>query len=566
MDVGTSFTILGLGGAGGARTTSLGGNTTTATSLTFGPPAQVSINESSPTVVGFRDYTTLGASGVWQFNLQAVLNPSTTSAADAVILPPEQQEAEAEAVKQALAYVDEGNYAAARQLMNDLLANNKTNAAAVHVLGYADLSEGKFAEAEQLFLKAHAMDPAVGYDKDAQNARILQGDDESVLRQAQAMARDPASREESIRILISLTQRSPDNVTARVALAEAMLDQGDAGNGLMQYGTAVRLATTNELPQIEARLAELAAEIPESAFVRQLLGKAQLGQGRYGDAVATLTEASKLGEGDVAFQRDLAAAYVGLGREALRRNDVNTAQGHFQRARELDPTGYETKQAVAEGHIARAEQLVRLGRADAALTSYRKAADLIAVGGDKALRQRGAQGAFAVGRSLERKRIAAGGEISGEALAYQIAYELSQQNTDYKEKLAETRNAIGDQLIAEGDYLAAAQSYRRAYDLFSNNETYKNNTINAFVAYADWRLYNLNYDDAIERYREAFAIDTSNTATKQKLADAYNARGVYYREEKDYKKAVLSFKEALRLFPNNATYQANYNALRGWDV
>ncbi len=39
-----------------------------------------------------------------------------------------------------------------------------------------------------------------------------------------------------------------------------------------------------------------------------------------------------------------------------------------------------------------------------------------------------------------------------------------------------------------------------------------------------------------------------------------------YQDDQDYKKAVRDFKAALRLFPNNATYQAAYNALRAWDL
>lgn len=231
MDVGTSFKILGLGGWGGTRTSSVRGRTSVAGAASFGPPAQVSINETTPSVAGFRDYTKLGRSGLWQFNLPEVLNPPATAAMPKTTVSPEQQKAEEVAIQRAFDYIDGGQPDAARQLMNDLLSHNKTNAAAVHALGYAELADGKYAEAEQLFLKAHAMEPGVGYDRDAQNARILQADDAAVLRQAQAMARAPTQREESIRILISLTQRSPENTAARVALAEAMLDEGDSGNG-----------------------------------------------------------------------------------------------------------------------------------------------------------------------------------------------------------------------------------------------------------------------------------------------------------------------------------------------
>ncbi len=149
---------------------------------------------------------------------------------------------------------------------------------------------------------------------------------------------------------------------------------------------------------------------------------------------------------------------------------------------------------------------------------------------------------------------------------FQTAYDLDPENKTYKRKLAETRNAIGDQLYATGKYQEAAQSYNRARELYKYDKTYKANTINAFVKYGDERAANLNYGDAIEAYRQAYLVDTYNAEVKQKLATQYNARGLDYVSWEKYKLAALDFKEALRLFPGNAEYQANYNRYSAWDT
>jgi tetratricopeptide (TPR) repeat protein len=515
-------------------------------------------------VVGFTDYTRLGASGQWQFDLTNILTPTSTGV-PAAARSPEEQKADDAAIKQALALIEVGSYDDARQLMHDLLAENKTNAAAVSALGQADLAEGQYTDAERQFLRAHALNPTVGYDNDAQNARVLQGDDASVLAIARRWVSTSARRDEGIRVLITLTQRSPDNAAAHLLLGDAMLVAKDANNGLMQYSIAIGHADTKLLGELEQRMASLVEKLPDSAFVRQLLGKTYLKQGRYDAAVRTLTEAKNLAEDPAGYGHDLAAAYVGLGRASLARGELSTALTQFAQAKELDPTAREVKRAMAEGLLAQAEQHARQHDYKAAAAEYSQMTSLLANGGDKALRLRAADGAYAVGRTLMNKRIAAGGDIAEEVGAFQAAHELDSSNATYKQQLATTRVALGDQLTADDELEAAASSYRAAWELFKNNLTYRDKAIDAFVAHGDDRAFNLNYTAAIEAYRQAYALNTSNGTTKQKLAGAYNTRGLDYLDQELWAQAALDFREALALFPDNATYQHNYNLVSPWD-
>lgn len=561
MQIGTNYTPLPIFGT---MTSAAGGTANSAAKRTslFGPASMVTLGG------GFSFYggsPVVNGPLVPQFDLAATM-AGQTSGIPALVRSEEQIKAEEEAVKQALTFIDEGKYDAARTLMNNLLDENPTNSAAVHALGYTELSDENYEKAEQLFLKAHALNPTVGYDNDANNARILQQGDDEVLARVRGLLKTPSQRGEAIRLLIALTERSPENVPGKILLGDALLDEGDGSNGLLQFNNAIREANSAELIQLEKRLSDMVKEAPGGAFVRQLLGKTQLRREHYSDALQTLKTASELSGHMPAYDGDLAKAYVGIGRERLERGDLSGAMTSFEQARQLTSASQEVKDAIAEAYLVRAEKHTQRRDYGSALGDYRKAADLMGDGTDKSLRQRGAAGAYSVGLKIERDRIADGGEINAEASAFQTAYDLDPDSSKYKHKLAETRYALGDQYTAAEDYEAAAHSYQRALRLYEHNDTYQDATINAFVAYGDERLAALNYDDAVAAYLEAFKVDQLDLDTKRKLADAYTARAFDHTEWQRWSQVVADFKTALQLFPDDPTYQANWDEYAMYDV
>jgi tetratricopeptide (TPR) repeat protein len=569
MQVGTDYNLLPLFGTS-SGTTGAAGAASTTTSL-FGPAAILSLGQDTS---GGADYSNLVAPLpalpnnlpiIWQFDLASVLNP-TVSGVSSTPRSDEQQKADDEAVKQALDYINAGETDKARELMNNLLAQNKTNAAAVQTLGQAELTDGRYQKAEQLFLKAHVLDPTAGYDKDAQNARTLQEDDATVLERARAMVATALRRNDGVRLLIALTKRTPGSAEAHMLLAEGLAQEKDEVNALLEYHTAIRTADPMQLAQIGSQLRAMADRHPDVAYIRQLIGKVELRQERYGDAVQTLTLANKLSGDQPQYEDDLSKAYVGLGRQRLADGDINAAMANFQQAQDLRPTELQVKEASAQGYVARAELRVQQLAYSDALADYQKAADLLGKSANKDLRERAAHGAYALGLQLQRQRVAAGGNVDGEVVAFQAAYDLDNKSTTYRHRLAETRAAMGDQYLADQNYKAAAYAYQRAHVLYKYDATYKQKTIDAFVAWGDQQALGLVYDTMIQAYGEAYKLDTTNVANKQKLAEAYNARGLDYRFFQKWKLAVADFKEALHLFPDNAGYQANYNALSSWDT
>lgn len=533
----------------------------------FGPDSVVTVGGGF-TVAGFTDYTNLGTNGVYQFDLSGIL--STQGAAGGVpaqARSEEQQKQDAKMLEAINGLIDSGSLVEARNLANDMLDENPTNASAVAALGRVAVEEGDYKKGEQLYTKAHAIDGTVGYDNDAQNARTLQGDDTAVLRQAQAYIRAGGSqREEGVRLLISLTERAGDFTAAHVTLADALLKSGDGNNALMEYNTAVRVAKPEELGGLENRLQQLVDEAPSSAFARQLLGKAQLKQGHNEVALQTLTAAAGLADDPTPYNVDVARAHLAVGHDRLDHGDLSGALLAFERAKELAPTNNDVKFAIAEGYVKRAEQRSQRGDLKSALDDYQAASSLLPEVGQRDVRERAAHGAYGVALRLQRQRIANGDEIDAEVRGFQVAYDLVSDEKKYRSALAEVRVALGDQYLADGDEKSAAYAYKRAYDLYPHNDTYRDKAVSAFIQWGNERLYSLNYNDAVDAFREAFELNPNDTAAKTQLATAYNARGLDHKSYQRYKQAVKDFKEALKLFPDNATYQSNYNSVSPWDT
>jgi tetratricopeptide (TPR) repeat protein len=557
--------LAGLYGLGGTTTTGAStGATASATSL-FGPAAVLSLNGAGMTgavsnvdlnaaAVSLFGSGTLGVAGT----AYGVSTSTGTSLQQSI--SPQQQEQEARALEQAFELLNAGEPGNARAVVESVLAQNKTSAAGTHALGYIEMSTGAYEKAEQLFLKAHALNPTVGYDNDAHNARILTGDDQSVYSTAQAMMKAPAKQAEGIRLLISLTERSPDNAAAHMALGDAMLAQGDALNGLMQFNAAIRSADTGELGALETRLTDLADRNSGSAFLRQLVGKVQTRQGRYDDAIVNLKQAEAMADDPTGTQRDLAAAYVGLGRDKLAHSDINGAMSLFETAKRYDPTHRDTKLALAEGYVARAEKRARQADYEEAASDYSRLVTMLAGQHDvEDLRERAAHGAYSVGKSLQRRREAAGEQIGSEATAYQAAHDLDSDNKTYKRVLAETRYAIGLEHEELGEYEEAGHAFRRAFELDEHNDTYRDAAIGAFKAWGDERLASHNFTDAVNAYRLAFEIDTDNETSRSDLATAYFARGNDWVSWEKYEDAARDFREAVRLMPGNTAYEDLYN-------
>jgi tetratricopeptide (TPR) repeat protein len=504
-----------------------------------------------------------GTSRPYRFDLSAALAPRTNPTVVRKVSP-EAEKAERELLKYVLELIDAGLYGAARNLLDQQLKINPTRAAVVHTLGTLELALRNYENAERFFRKADFLAPEKGFIADAENAKVLQQDDDAVFKRAQILVAGADTRADGVRLLTNLTDRSPGNTQARIALAENLFRMRDVVNGIRQYALAIETADKSELAQLEARFEQLAEIAPDASNVQRLLGRTQLRLEKFEAAARTLGLATKLSQDDPDFKADEARAYVGLGREALRSGDVAAAVGQFEHAKELDPVGADVRRAYAEGLLARGELRARLGNLTDAVVDLRRAATELGADGDEELRERLAAAAYSVGIKLEARRINLGEKVGDEAVAFQVAYDMDSSNTKYRDKLAATRYTIGNEYLAEAKYEDAAASFRRAYDLDRRSTTYKSAAINAYRLWGDDALATLQYDDAVEAFKSAYDIDHTDLTSKTKLAAAYNTRGLWHKENQRFRDAALDFREALALFPENTEYQDNFDSVRGY--
>lgn len=447
-----------------------------------------------------------------------------------------------------------GNTAGAKAQIQGLLKKDPTYALAYQALGNIALDKKDYVEAERMFRRADYLGPQYGFKADAENAAILQKGDGAVIARAKILVGSSSSRDDGIRLLVGLTQRTPDNAEARILLGDALLSKGDAVNGIDQLRLALDSASSTQLGGIESRVRGLIAKAPGSAILRNILGQTQLARGDAQGALQSLQTATQLADGDPSFAVAEAPAWVAVGREALGRNDFNSALSALQRARDRDYLGEETRIAQAEGFAARAHYRLRLGAAKDAVSDFREAALTLSSFGDEAFRRRTADGAYRAGLILAARRQAAGEPVGDEVLAFQAAFDLDRTNVANKRRLADTRVAIGDEFASAGKYKDAAYSYKRAWELFNNDATYRGNAVDAFSRYAEQQLTALDYDRAIEMYGEAHRIDRDRADARQGLAGAHNARGLDHLANGRISAALEDFREAVRLDPENAAY------------
>src|SRR5690606_38601832 len=150
--------------------------------------------------------------------------------------------------------------------------DNPNSGRSVHALGVVELEERNYAQAEKLFLRAAYLAPDNGFDEDAEVARYLQQDDETVFAAARRLGSNSATLQTGTQLLVALTHRNPLHTEGRMLLGNVLLHQGDAVNGLSQYRLAIATADDDQLQRIAARFENLVEVAPRAPYVHRLLG------------------------------------------------------------------------------------------------------------------------------------------------------------------------------------------------------------------------------------------------------------------------------------------------------
>lgn len=535
----------------GMITTNYASTASISGSSSFGPDFILSLGGSSDTS-GI--YSAVDLSGIINSQASAGFN------ATAQMLTA----AEIDALDEAYDLIEANDIDGAEEIFNGLLAKKKTNAAAIHGTGMVAVLRQDYAAAEKLFQRADFLAPTRGYSDDATIADILQRSDDEVFEQASQMVYNPNTRDVGRRLLLHIVDKQPNNAKARILLGETLLRDNDIINGANQLLASVSSADQEQLLHLLGTAKELTGRLPTVSTFQRLLGGVQVRLGKFDDALETFARIEQILGTDTLHKADKADAYVGVGKRYLQQGDISRAISTLKEAKSLDPLNKNVSETLAEAYLAQADQATRWGSTKKAIQSYKLAADALGSNGSDSLKRRIAVSSFTAGIRMERESVRLGRKLNDEVLAYQAAYDLDPSNLTYKRKLAETRVTIGDQYAADEDYAEAIASYKRATKLYPANQDYEDKLLGAYVSHGDKLLAEKKYDEAIEAYRSAYLLDTSNQSTKTKLAEGYNTRGLDYKTKEKFAKAAADFKEALHLFPDNTTYQDNYDSVKSY--
>ncbi len=479
---------------------------------------------------------------------------------------PPLSKAETDKVETAFDLIEANDLDAAAVLLDELVDANPRNAAAVQGLGLIALANDDFTGAEKLFRRADFLAPGRGSDLDAENARILQGDDATIVESARRLIANAETRSKGVQLLLKYTERRGDDAEAQLLLGEGLLAIGESNEGISRVLTALDAGDRALVARVEGRFERLVKLAPRRADLLGVLGRAQRMLGKFDDAIASFDRAEALSEGEAIFNTDRAQIEAAKGREFLERGDVTRALAAFESARALDAADPGIRESLAEGYLARGLERRRLGQLGKSVLDFREAARLTGRDGSESLRRRIGIAAFDAGLRLERRHEAAGEDVDEEVIAFQAAYDVDPDNKAYKRRLADTRKTIGDQFAADGKLEQAVGAYQMAHALYENDAGYRSALVEGYRQLGQKQRSQNRYTDAIATFTKAWKLDAGNTIIKGHLAEAYNARGVDYRNRNLFTKAVRDFKEAIRLEPDNGAYQANYDGLSSYDL
>jgi tetratricopeptide (TPR) repeat protein len=274
----------------------------------------------------------------------------------------------------------------------------------------------------------------------------------------------------------------------------------------------------------------------------EVLGQSDQQRARATDALSLLAALTTEKPGDVAFQKELSAAYIELGNAQFTQGDLAAASASYRQSL-----------AIAQG-LLKTDSANAVWQRGVSLT-YEKVGDILAAQDDKAEALNYFLAALAIDERLA---------------------ESSPDDARAQRDLSISYNKIGDLKRAAGDFADALRRYRKSFDirarLAAAEPTHPGRQRDLAVAHGkigDMLFRQLDFAAALTSYRASLAIrealarsDPSNASWQRDLAVAYNKVGDALGAQGNRPEALASYRAGLAIVerlakadPANAEWQ-----------
>ncbi len=444
------------------------------------------------------------------YNAIGDLQGAASTAPTVPATPSAAEEKRTDQLTDAAEKIGTGDIQAGREQAEALIENNADDASALYLVGYSYAQELNYEKAEQFYIRAAYFEPNnQQLQTDLATARSLQKSDESVLAEARTKIASPERRDEGISLLLRLTDRSPDNAGAYLALADAFSATGSTIQVIGAVQEALSAASGQDLDEVVRKAEALVEENPEAGITRNLLGRALEKAGRTDEAITQLRTANRGAPDNVAYIFDLADAYVRRATSKLKKNNVTSAQADMTAAQAIDP---------ANGGLPGVAARVAAAKAGTDITA-----------------------------GLYNRAFAQLGTAAAKA----------PDDEAFKKKVASLYGRVAAKFENDNDDSVALTSYRRAYELDPESDFLERKVGELSYSEGLKAGTNNNRDTAIALLEQAYQTDRTNTTYRQALSNAYDQRGQFYTALDKPDEALADFKKGFSIDPTNASVDQN---------
>lgn len=418
-----------------------------------------------------------------------------------------------ETLKAIAAKIDSGDVKGGRDDALKLLERRADDITVIRLVANTYLAEKNYVEAERYSKRAAGLVPGNATLRgDVTIAAALQKNDQEVLAEARRLVKTPEQRTTGLRLLLRLTDRSPNSAEAYLIMADGYAANRQPAQELVALNEAVSRADAGEAEEIIGRARKLAGKYPKLGLPHNLQGRAYIKTGRLNDAIKELEIAVKLTPENGGYVIDLADAYVARANDKLARGDSAGVTTDLNSAQRLDP--FSTGLAEATGRLALhdARRDVMLGRYVNALNNLRTAAS------------------------------------------------KGPNDASFNKKVAALYTAVGAHFRDNDGDTTALLAFSKAYELDPTSVTARNNVGTLAHKLGLEALSNKSYFSAVSYLEQAYQTKKTDTTYRTDLAKALDARGLDLQGDGKLFEAIEDFKRAYRLDPTNASIEANLTA------